>query len=145
MSQRTEKLAKIDQWPNLRERMLGGVLLGALLIASLLLVTEPTEDSWETLPLAVLLGLVGGLGLTLALLFAGMTLRWQTLSRRLTLPLCALLIGAGIGTVAFCILCTDNAPRSPIGVAELQHAPAYFAGLAAAVFGLVNWPGRPKA
>ena len=144
MTQRTETLAKIDRWENLRERFVLGWILGAILITALLLVSETTEDSWESLPLALLFGATGGLALALGLVFLGMVVRWQTLPRSLTFPACWLLIAAGAPAAAYCILCTSNAPRAPIGTAELQHAPVYLAGLALAVFGAVNWPARPK-
>lgn len=144
MSLRTEKLAKIDQWRNLRERFIAGWVLGAFLITTLLFISETTEDNWESLPLVLLFGATGGLALALGLVFLGMVLRWQTLPRSLTLPVCILFIAAGTSAAAYCLLCTSNAPRAPIGTAELQHAPIYLAGLAAAVFGAVNWPARPK-
>lgn len=144
MTQRTETLAKIDHWRNLRERFLAGWTLGALIIATLLFISETTEDNWESLPLVLIFGITGGLALALGLVFLGMVLRWQTLPRSLTLPACVLLIATGAFAAAYCILSTHNAPRAPIGTAELQHAPIYLGGLAAAVFGAVNWPGRPK-
>lgn len=144
MSERTEKLAKIDHWENLRGRFLVAWLLGAALILALLFVSEPSEDDWETLPPSLLFAVTGGLAMALGLLFLGMTMRWQTLSRRLTLPACALLVTGGTVTAATCVFLTNAAPRSPLGIAETQHMGAFVGGLAAATFGAVNWPARPR-
>jgi len=144
MTERTERLAKINQWHNLRERFFAGSVVSALLITALVLVCETTDENWESLPLALIFGITGGLALALGVLFLGVVIRWQTLPRALTLPICTLLILAGIGAAAFCILRTSSAPRTPIGTAELQHAPIYLTGLLVAAFGVVNWPARPK-
>ncbi|MFZ9201290.1 MAG: hypothetical protein ACO23N_02545 [Opitutales bacterium] len=144
MTERTDRLAKIDQWQNLRERFAAGWMLGVALITSLLLITEATDDNWESLPLALIFGIAGGLALALAVLFLGAITRWQTLPRALTLPTCVSLILAGASAAAFCLMRTSSAPRAPIGTAELQHAPIYLTGLALAVFGAVNWPARPR-
>lgn len=144
MSERTEQLSQINQWQNLRERFIAGWSLGAACTLALLLVTDGDQESATGLPLSLVFAATAGLAAALGLVFIGMMVRWQTLPRRVTLPLCWLLLIAGTGAAAFCILRTAEAPRAPIGSAELQHAPAYFAGLAAAVFGAVNWPGRPR-
>ncbi len=144
MTERTERLAKMNQWHNLRERFLAGWMLGTLLVTTLVLVSETTDENWESLPLALIFGVTGGLALALGTLFLGVVMRWQTLPRALTLPICLIFILTGTIAAAYCILRTSSAPRAPIGTAELQHAPFYLTGLALAVFGAVNWPARPK-
>lgn len=132
----------MDRWESLRPRFISAVLVGVVLVAALLLVSENTEEQWASLPLSLVLSLIGSLALTFCMLFAGMMLRWQTLPRSLTTPVAVTLLTVGIAGATFCILATNNAPRNPLGIAEVRHATIFSASLAAAIFGAVNWP-RP--
>jgi len=145
MTRRTERLSKIDRWETLRPRFLAACAVGTCLIAPLLFVSENSEDHWENLPLSLAFSLAGALAASAAMLLVGMALRWQTLPRRLTNPVAGTLLTTGVAGAAFCILATDNAPRNPLGIAELQHPAVYLTSVAAAVFAAVNWPGRPRA
>jgi len=134
----------MDSWESLRPRFISASLLGVVLIAALLLVSENTEEQWASLPLSLVISLIGSLALTFCMLFAGMMLRWQTLPRQFTTPVAATLLTAGIAGAAFCVLATNNAPRNPLGIAEVRHLAVFLASLAATVFGAVNWPRGAK-
>jgi len=144
MTDRTDRLAQMDQWSNLRERMLAGWVLGAAVTLALLLVSEGDQESATGLPLSILFAAMSGLAAGLVGLLIGMALRWGTLPRRATLPACWTLLLLGVASAVLSILRTADAPRAPIGTAELQHPAAFFGGLLALVFAAVNWPPRRR-
>lgn len=144
MTDRTERLARMDQWSNLRERMLAGWALGAAATLALLLVSEGDQETATGLPLSILFAAGAGLAAGLAGLLVGLAARWGTLPSRVTLPACWTLLLVGAALAVLSILRTADAPRAPIGTAELQHPAAFVGGVLCAVFAAVNWPARSR-
>lgn len=144
MTDRTDRLARMDQWSNLRERLLVGWLLGAASTLALLLISEGDQETATGLPLSLLFAGLAGAAAALVALLAGMAARWGTLPRRATLPACWLLLLAGAALATLAILRTAEAPPNPVGTTDLRHPSAFVGGVLAAVFGAVNWPARRR-
>lgn len=144
MTERTDRLARLDQWSNLRERMLAGWALGTVATLALLLVSEGDQETATGLPLSILFAAAAGLAAGLVGLFVGMAVRWSTLPSRVTLPACWILLLTGSAFAVLAILRTADAPRAPIGTADLQQPAAFIGGVLCAVFAAANWPARRR-
>jgi hypothetical protein len=144
MSDRTQILSNIDQWENVRPRFTAACFVNAIAILTMNLVANSTDEDWQSIPLAAVFAVLGGVALSAIALFVGMAARWQTFQRRFVLPACACLLTAGLIGIAFSINETVKVERSPLGVADEQHPIIYLTGLACTAFAIVNWPTRPK-
>ena len=144
MSNRTQILSHMDQWENVRPRFTASCFVTIIAIFTMNLVTNSADADWQSIPLAAVFAVLGGLCISTIVLFAGMALRWQTFPRRFVLPACACLLALGLTGVSFSINETLKVERSPLGVADEQHPFVYVAGLACTAFAIVNWPTRPK-